>query len=438
MGIRMSRGPAGRRSRAAAAMAATALLAACGGSSGGDGAQSTDCGVAAQNEFVYETMQDLYLWSDELPMVAPAEFESPEALLAALRVPQDRFSFINTTAADDAFFRAGQFVGLGVRTDQPTPDELRVVEVFEGGPADMAGLDRGDRILTVNGRPIEEVLADGGFTAALGPAEIGVEVDLSWRTPAGAERAGTATKAVVTIPPVAVADILDTAAGPVGYLFFRSFVETAAGPLEDAFAAFRDAGLSQVVIDLRYNSGGLLSIAQFFADLAGGAGAVGQPIYTLEYNAANSGRNRTATFRNRAASLNPARLIFITTRTTASASEMAINALEPFYDVVLIGERTFGKPVGQDAVTFCDKTLRAITFRTVNALGAGDYFDGLPVDCPAADDLDTPLGDPAEASLAEALHYAETGACSAPAADAPALRAKPTGPGPIWRLPGAD
>lgn len=433
-GVSIAGGPS-RRARAGALLAA-ALLAGCGGSSDGDG--GVDCSVAGQNRFVYETLQDLYLWNDELAVVEPADFESPEALLAAVRAPRDRFSFVNTIAEDDAFFRAGQFIGIGVRTDQPGPDELRVTEVFEGGPADRAGLDRGDRILSVNGRPILEVLADEGFSAALGPAEVGVEVDFTWRTPGGAERAGTVVKAVVTIPPVAAVDVIDTAAGPVGYLFFRTFVETAAAPLEDAFVGFAAAGVNQVVIDLRYNTGGLLSLAQLLADLAGGAGAAGQPIYSLEYNAQNVARNRTAFFRERPGSLDPVRLIFITTGTTASASEMVINALEPFYDVVLVGQRTFGKPVGQDAVTFCDRVLRAVTFRTVNALGEGDFFDGLPVDCAAADDLDMPLGDPAEASLAEALYVAENGVCSGPAAAVAPAQAKPARRGAPWRLLDAD
>ncbi len=395
-----------------------ALLTACGGGGGGGGtttrADLSGCSVAEQNRFVYEAMQDVYLWNDELPVVDPASFESPEALLAALRVPQDRFSFINTIAADEAFFGGGQFVGIGLRSDQPEPGVLRIVEVFEGGPADRAGLQRGDRVLSVNGRPIAEVLDEEGFSASLGPAEIGVEVTMSWRTPDGRERAATLVKAVVTIPPVAMVSILDSAAGPVGYLEFRNFVETASGPLQDAFATFKAAGVTQVVLDLRYNGGGLLTIAELFADLAGGGGAAGQPIYSLEYNAENSFRNETVPFRDRPASLAPQRLVFITTGATASASEMVVNALEPFYDVALVGERTLGKPVGQLAVPFCDKVLRPVSFRTVNALGEGDYFDGLPVDCPAEDDLDTPLGDPSEASLAEALHYIETGACSTP------------------------
>jgi hypothetical protein len=420
---------------------AGALLTACGGSGGGGTttrADLTGCSVVEQNQFVYEAMQDLYLWNDELPVVDPASFASPQALLDALRVPQDSFSFIRAAATDEAFFGDGQFVGVGLRSDQPEPGVVRIVEVFEGGPADRAGLQRGDRVLSVNGRPIEEILEEEGFSASLGPAEVGVEVDVTWRRPDGRELAATIVKAVVTIPPVAMVSVLDSAAGPVGYMEFRTFVETAAGPLEDAFATFKTAGVDQVVLDLRYNSGGLLTIAELFADLAGGGGAVGQPIYSLEYNAENSFRNETVLFRDRPASLAPQRLVFITTATTASASEMVINALAPFYDVALVGERTRGKPVGQLGVTFCDQVLRPVSFRTVNALGEGDFFDGLPVDCAAEDDLDTPLGDPSEASLAEALHYIETGACSTPPAAVADQARKPAVRGEGWRLPDAD
>ena len=432
---------AGRRARGLLAALIPALLVACGGGSGGSSNTSASidgCSIPEQNQFLYDAMRDIYLWNDEMPVVDPADFDSPEELLNALRVPQDRFSFLTTVAQDDAFFGAGQFAGIGIRSRQPGEDELRVVDVFEGGPADQAGMARGDTILAVNGRPIEEILAEEGFSASLGDPDVGVPVDILWENPAGERIEATLIKAVVTIPPVATVDVLVTNAGPVGYLAFRTFVEPAASPLQDAFATFRAAGASSVIIDVRYNSGGLLSIAELLADLAGGEGAVGQPIYTLEYNDDNTARNQTVLFRDRSNSLNPERLVFITTGSSASASEMVINALEPFYDVALVGATTLGKPVGQVAISFCERVLRPVSFRTVNALGEGDFFDGLPVDCPAEDDLDYPFGDPAEASMAEALHYVENAACTPAAAVAASPRSKPSRFMPDWRLLDAD
>ncbi len=120
------------------------------------------------------------------------------------------------------------------------------------------------------------------------------------------------------------------------------------------------------------------------------------------------------------------RIVFITTGATASASEIVINGLEPFVEVAIVGSTTFGKPVGQLGFAFCERVLRPASFQTVNADGEGEFFAGIAPDCEAEDDLSKPLGDPREASMAEALHLLETGTCSTPAAtiDSTAPRAK--------------
>jgi hypothetical protein len=106
------------------------------------------------------------------------------------------------------------------------------------------------------------------------------------------------------------------------------------------------------------------------------------------------------------------RLIVITTRASASASELVINALRPFMPVIVIGDRTYGKPVGQGVFTFCDKALAPVAFALRNANGEGDFFEGFAPTCAAADDLNFQIGDPNEASLKEALVFAGTDACS--------------------------
>ena len=79
--------------------------------------------------------------------------------------------------------------------------------------------------------------------------------------------------------------------------------------------------------------------------------------------------------------------------------------------LVIVGDNTFGKPVGQIGLTFCEKILRPTAFQTVNSAGFGDYFNGLPVDCAAADDLDVAVGDPTDPNMVSALGYLATGAC---------------------------
>ena len=106
-----------------------------------------------------------------------------------------------------------------------------------------------------------------------------------------------------------------------------------------------------------------------------------------------------------------------------------INSLRPFIPVVIVGDRTYGKPVGQYAIPFCDKILAPVSFQLRNANGEGDFFDGLPADCAAPDDLDHPIGDAMEGSLREALTVISTGACSAPSAATDARPAPARQPG---------
>ena len=106
----------------------------------------------------------------------------------------------------------------------------------------------------------------------------------------------------------------------------------------------------------------------------------------------------------------------ITTRGSASASEAIINGLRPYMDVKVVGDTTYGKPVGQYGFDFCEKVLYPVAFLVTNARGEADYFDGIPADCAAADDVDHALADPREASLAEALYVVRNGRCSGTAA----------------------
>jgi C-terminal processing protease CtpA/Prc len=217
---------------------------------------------------------------------------------------------------------------------------------------------------------------------------------------------------------------------------FRTFTEPAAPALNAAADELLAASVSQLVLDLRYNGGGLLSIADLLAGLLGGQTAAGQVFVTNRFNEQNAFRNESRLFRNPDNGLDLARIVFITTPATASASEILINGLAPFLEVFVVGDTTFGKPVGQLGFAFCEQVLRPASFQTVNANGEGEFFEGIAPNCPAGDDLSRPLGDPEEASLAEALHLLETGSCSAPP---PAARAKPGGDVPAgYRLLDAD
>lgn len=378
-------------------------------------AQSTTCSALTKTTFVRDTLDELYYWYRELPDLDPARFATPEAYLEAVRYrPLDRtFSFVTSRAASDAFFSESQFIGLGLTTSR-IGGELRVLQVFEGSPAADAGLDRGTRIDTIDGASVAELIAAGTVDAAFGAATDGLVVTVGFETRGGDRRTVAIRKRAVTIPTVSLTRVFEVDGRRVGYLFFRNFVRPSVAALDSAFDALRAARVDELVLDLRYNGGGLVDVAVQLGSLIGGDALADAVFAESRHNDRNRRLNETLRFTAPANALSLSRLIVIATQASASASELVMNGLRPFMPVVVVGDRTYGKPVGQYQLPFCDKVLAPVSFAMVNAAGEGDYYDGLPVTCAVADDISHELGDPAEASLREALHYVSAGACSTP------------------------
>lgn len=394
-------------------------VAAAVSTSGRAEAQSS-CSVQTQNRFVRDALFEYYYWNRELPALNPATFASPQAYLEAVRFqPLDAtYSFIANRADQDALYSASQFVGLGMTTPFDGV-EMRVSEVFPNSPAADAGLKRGDRFLAINGRTVADLSASSDIGAAFGASEEGVEVTLEWRPLDGPDRRATLKKRVVTIPSVPLTKLYEVDGRKVGYLVFRNFVEPSVAALDESFTALRDAGATELVLDLRYNGGGLVSVAQHLASLIGGQRTTGQVLTEYVHNDRHRELNRQLRFESKPNALNLTRLVVITTRASASASELIVNGLRPYLPVIVVGDRTFGKPVGQYGLPFCDKVLNAVSFVLRNSQGEADYFSGLPATCSAGDALERQLGDVEEASLKEAFVYLRTGACTSPMADEP-------------------
>jgi C-terminal processing protease CtpA/Prc len=371
-------------------------------------------------------MTEFYLWYQEMPDVDPALFDSPEAYLEAVKFrPLDEsFSYIAELAATEAYYSSSEFIGIGFSMKQTGDEEIRVTQVFPDSPASDARMARGDYLTAVDGRSVPELIQTGQLGAALGPNEEGYRVEIEWRPRRGGRKSAEFTKRPVTIPTVSQTEIIDVNGLPVGYLHFRNFVEPSVGALTGAFAEFESRGVTDVILDLRYNGGGLVSVAQHLGGLIGGLRTSGRTFVEFVHNDKNTFRNQRVPFEYPAASLDLPRLVVITTRASASASEMVINALRPFIPVTVVGDTSFGKPVGQYGFDFCEKILFPVAFKGVNSQGEGDYFGGIPADCPAGDNLNRPLGNVEESSLEEALNYLRTGACSTQSAALKASRAQ--------------
>jgi C-terminal processing protease CtpA/Prc len=422
------------------AWALAAVLAGAWGCNPADVAEAVsdalaDCSPAGQNQFVRTTLRDVYYWYRELPDPDPATFSSPEAYLEAVRYKtlDHTYSFITGRAENDAFFSDSQFIGFGFSYQVTSGSELRLTEVYPASPASEAGLERGARLLAVNGRPVGSLLSTGDINTVFGPSQVGVTAQVRFRDNAGVEREAQMTKRTVTIPTASLTRTFASGGRVVGYVNFRNFVTPATAALNQAFTELEAAGANELVLDLRYNGGGLVSVANHLAGLIGGSRTSGKLFVQFVHNDKNTSRNSTVTLTAPAHALNLERLVVIQTRASASASELIVNGLRPFMTVTTVGDRSYGKPVGQYGYNFCEKVLYPVAFSTQNARGEGDYYNGIAADCGAADDLDHQLGDSAEASLGEALRFLRTGSCN-PAASALA-RAQAAQRPPVERDP---
>jgi carboxyl-terminal processing protease len=242
-------------------------------------------------------------------------------------------------------------------------------------------------------------------------------------SPANVTRNITVTKADYALSPVSSrygAQIIVDGTKRVGYLNLRTFISTADPQLRTAFDQFRAAGITEFIIDFRYNGGGLVSTADLMGDLLGGNRATSEIFSQTTYRASKSSNSSIKRFARASQAVSPVKIAFIGTGATASASELVINGFIPYLgaNVGLIGANTFGKPVGQVALdrAACDDRLRAIAFSLRNSANSDAYYDGLAsavqASCAAADDVKFQLGDSREASVRQALDYLAGRACT--------------------------
>jgi len=398
-----------------------AVLAGCGGGSSG-AAASTDCDIVSQKQWLRGYMQDSYFWSGASPDPQPEPFATVPAYFSALlftgdaTLPADRWSYISDSAAFSQFFEEGRTLGYGLFVnglEARLPLKVRYVEAQS--PAAAQGLARGDVILSINGRRDADLIATNDF-AALNPARAGDTVQVEVSSGAGS-RTVTLTAATYTLTPVPVSRVLTLGNGTkVGYLVLKDFIVQAEAPLAAAFAEFRGAGATELILDLRYNGGGRVSTSNVLASLSAGNVHDGKLFTRLSYSARQAARNTN--FNLAASAPGFSRVVVLTGTRTCSASELVVNGLKPHVQVVTVGGGTCGKPFGFNPTPSCGNTFSAVNFEALNALSEGRYVDGLAATCPVEEDFSGALGDLGERLTAAAASYLQSGACPsvAPAA----------------------
>lgn len=468
-----------RFSKAASLLCVATLLASCGGegesdsppltggalSPSGSPSSGDECSLSARQDWALARLQEWYLFPDLLDESVDKDAYATlpdyiDALTAPARAEgKDRyFTYLTSIAEENAYYSSGETAGFGFVVDLLQSGDAVVRDSFEGAPALDAGIDRGTIITAVGAsagslESVADLVAGGGYRAlvdAFGPQAEGVSRAFRIRQVNGSEEVVTVAKREFDIPPVSPrfgAEVLQTAGGTrLGYVHLRTFIDTAEPPLVAAFERFRSEGVNRIVLDFRDNGGGLLDVAALMGDLMGRDRA-GDVFGRRSYRPSKADRNEAHLFTPLMQSVALERLAVIGTGRTASASELVANAFPPYLgnDAALVGENTYGKPVGQEAFdrAACDDRLRIVSFKVENAAGNSDYYGGLvdsmPVFCPRGEDLYAPLGSSDEAMIAEAARFLEGGeancTASTPLGAARPLRAQAISPVPL--VPGA-
>ncbi|MDB5119977.1 MAG: peptidase [Sphingobacteriales bacterium] len=340
---------------------------------------------------------------------------------------------------------------FGIDLSSISSSDIRVKLVSPSSPAADAGVVRGDRILKVNGKTASA--ASQNALNDISNAFDGNNITLNIRRVNGTEYTKDLTRRSYTSSSVYKKSILTSGSKKVGYLSYARFstLPKSRAELETIFADFASQGVTDLILDFRYNGGGYVETAEHMTNLIAPSAKSGSVMYVEFYNSwmqglKNSadakaksvlskqilynssgqpiqyeGRNanyadidysvagNTYKFEKVGSLNNINNVIFIVSGNTASASELVINSLRPHMNVKLVGSKTYGKPVGFFPITIDKYSIYMSNFNIQNSAGQGNYYDGLPVDISGIDDVTHDFGDAQENLTAKALAYITNG-----------------------------
>lgn len=366
-------------------------------------------------------MRDYYIYYDAVPNLNLAAFDSPENLIRDLRVDPDIYSRVTDAADENALVQSGQSGGFGFVFSPAADGTVRFREVLGGSPADQAGILRGDQVLVFDDIDIA-VLTNDDINVALDPDNAPVSMIV--------QTGDDAPRAVL----VGFEDFRWITAGPfnrytdtngelpvVGYLAIRRFLGTTEAEINAALAGLAAAGgFDELIVDLRYNPGGLVRVARHIASVVGGAAVENQVFLRNVWNDKYAANNTTEFFDAAEEPLNMPRVFVLATGRSSSSSEIFINTLKPYIDVVVIGGATDGKPFTSSAREYCGKAIHAMRTLRTNAVGVS-VAGGIQPDCPIADSFLTVADSLEDPLVGGALDFVINGTCPALIAASPQL-----------------
>jgi C-terminal processing protease CtpA/Prc len=379
---------------------------------------------------VYIYAKELYLWTDRMPSIVdfkPKNYATANDVISAVRTFSpvqnnqyvDRFSFVQRKVDwDNSSAGARSDYGCGYRFI--TNDDLRISFVYANSAAGRKGVQRGWRLLKVNN--IVPDASESTIQQLNNALFNSTTLNVLFRKNDGTEELITMNPVNYTANFILDRRVIQSGDKKIAYLVFNGFLGGNQGKdtqaaLTDAFDFFASQGATELVVDLRYNGGGYVYLAEHLCNLIAPTAAKGKTMFTERWNSRYSSFNETVNFDNSPSKLNLSRVVFITTSSTASASELAINSLRPYMDVKIIGRPSAGKPVGFPVLPIimdrnnpdANYVVAPVAFQSFNANDFGDYFEGLTPDKVQIDDVTRNFGDTEELCLRDAINYLTTG-----------------------------
>ncbi len=355
---------------------------------------------SAVNNWIYEVMNGMYLWNDEIPI--PTNYDViPQDFFEGLLSEKDRFSFIHESAAELIGSLEGVRKEFGFeyqlfrRTRSSNYLEMMVLYVKDNSPASRAGLKRGETILKIN----DQFITIDNYQTLISNATSAKVYDSALKP-----RVVALSKEEVIESPSFMHKVITPSFGTrIGYYVYNFFSPGRGESreydeeMDKVFADFKRNGVNELVLDLRYNSGGRVSSAINLASLIGPVttdDVFAQYVYNEEFakviqeSDEENGSSFVEKFLSKASNINEGlrfnRVYVITGRRTASASEAVINSLSPYMEVIRIGSTTVGKNVGSFVMSSqlngSNYAIAPTVFKLENSLGESDYEDGFRPD----------------------------------------------------------
>lgn len=390
------------------------------------------------NEWILENMQEWYLWNDELPTGTDLNLK-PEEYFAELLTVDDRFSWIQPNYEEllSSLQGVNREAGFEFVLYRENPSSEKVVAqilyVKPGTPAEAAGLNRGDMISKINGQSISTSNYESLIQSLKKDHTLTLKSVAPESQTYGAERTAALSVVDYSENPNYLYKIIEDSDRKIGYYVYNFF---AAGvsegskqydeEMEQIFSFFKNEGITDLVLDLRFNSGGSETSAKTLASHIGSGitsadlffnRVYNEEVMTQIKNSPELGPDFLKSYfqdkpSNVGGQLANNRIYILTSSRTASASELIINGLDPYMDVYLIGDVTYGKNVGSISIYEQDDPdnawgLQPIVVKVSNSAGFAEYGDGFIPDIENKDNslFLFPLGDERENLLATAIAH---------------------------------